>query len=50
MSGPYLFNAFLNDLDIELGSTPEIPRFLSKQMTQPLSHQCGKGAVTRQVV
>ena len=40
VSSPYLFNVFLND--------PEI--FLSMQMTQPLSHQCGKGAVIRQVV
>ena len=27
MSGPYLFNVFLNDLDIKLGSTPALFKY-----------------------
>ena len=47
VSVPQLFNVFLNDLEIKLGSTPTL---LNMQMTQPLSHQCEKEAVIRLVI
>ena len=48
VSGPCLFNVFLNDLEIKLSSP--LPLFLGTQMTQPLPHHCGKGAVIRLVI
>ena len=35
MSGPYLFNVFLNDLELKSSYVP-LPLFLNTQMTQPL--------------
>ena len=47
VGGSYLFNVFLNDLDIKLGSTPALFKYADDST---IIASVWKGAVTRQVV